>query len=154
MLDDQALVAAGPRGEIEDEQVKNLREHHGDDHEGHTRGAQREQADDQSEQGAAGDAGDEGFRHVPAEMIDGEPCAIESGGEEHGVTEAEQADIAEKQIVAHGQDGQRHDAGKQPLMIVRQDEVQHEQKRDDADMQRIGFCRRSIPHRAVVPNSP
>ena len=59
-------------------------------------------------------------------MIDGQSGAVEPGGEEHRVAEAEQAGVAEQQIVAHGEDGQHHDAGEHAVMVVRQDEVQRE----------------------------
>ena len=67
-------------------------------------------------------------RNTPAEMHDRQPGAIEAGGEEHGVAEAEQAGIAEQEIVAHGEHGKHHDTRQHAVMIIRQQEVQREQQ--------------------------
>ena len=79
--------------------------------------------------------------HAPSEMKDGEAGAVESGGEEHGVAEAEQAGIAEQEVVAHGEDRQHHDAGEHAVMVGRQHEIQPEEKRDHRDVQDDRPCR-------------
>ena len=75
---------------------------------------------DEEREGEAGEhAGQEGGRRLPAEMISGEAGAVEPGGEEHRVAEAEEAGIAEEEVVADGEGGEHHDAGEDQVVIVR-----------------------------------
>ncbi len=75
-------------------------------------------------------------------MVDGKTGAVEAGGEEHGVAEAEQAGIAEQKIVAHGEDGEHHDAGEHAVVIGRQHELEREEQRDHAGVERDDPARR------------
>ena len=66
----------------------------------------------------ASDAGDESAAGTPQpRCTHGEAGAVEPGGEEHGVAEAEQAGIAEQEVVADGEDRQHHDAGEVAVVI-------------------------------------
>src|SRR5688572_27377428 len=81
-----------------------------------------------------------------------EAGGIEPGREEHRVAEAEQAGIADQDVVADAVGRQHHDAGEVGVMIGRQHELQQEEHRDGAAMER----ERAMPvhQRAFPPNRP
>ena len=81
-----------------------------------------------AEQRAGSDAGGKTRRHAPAEMQHRQAGAVEAGREEHRVAEAEQAGIAEQEVVAHGEDRQHHDARQHPVVVFGQHELQREQQ--------------------------
>jgi hypothetical protein len=66
-----------------------------------------------------------------------------AGGEVEGVTETEQARVAEGDVVAHGEDGQHHDAGDVSVVVGGQQPVEREEEREDGEVERPG------PHSAA-----
>src|SRR5690606_11775211 len=87
-----------------------------------------------------------------SKVVDSRDSDIEGGGEEHRMADAEQACVAEQQIVAHGEHGQHHDAGHDAVVVGRQDELQREKQRQDAEMKDEGAGLRL--HRVACPNRP
>ncbi len=69
-------------------------------------------------------------------MIDGKPCPIEPGGEEHGMAEAQKPGIAEGQIVAHRKHAQHQDTREDAPVIFRQQKIERQKQEHDAGMQR------------------
>ena len=150
----EALVAAGPRREIERREVEHLREHHGDDHEGDAAGPERQRPDHQRQHGARRQPGQEAGGDAEAEVLDGEAGAVKPGGEEHRMAEAQKTGIAEQDVVAHGEDRQHHHAGEHQVVVVGQHELQCKEQRHDGPMQRPDGQRVAAPHRDARPEQP
>ncbi len=137
---DEALVAARDLAEIEHREVRRLGEHQGDDQEGDAGRAQRGQRDEERQQRAGQRAEQEGGPGAPAGAPAGElgaePGAVDAGGEEHGVAEAEQPGIAEGDVVAGGEDREHQDAGDVAVMVGGQQEGECRQKGEHGRVQR------------------
>src|SRR6056297_655664 len=81
-------------------------------------------------------------------MLHRQAHAIHACREEQRVAEAEQAGIAKEDVVSHGEAGQHHDPCEIAVVIGGQHEMQRQQHRQQAQMQR------QRPHAARFPNRP
>src|SRR5690606_15274657 len=123
------------------------------DHECNANRSKSKTADDHRQHQPGKKTHAEGWPDAPVQMVDRQCRAIEAGGEEHGMAKAQEARIAESDVVAHGEDGQHHHAGKDPVMIIGQHKVEAGKPGHESRMQPYRPVFTTL-HRAAIPAGP